>query len=88
MVVTGGSSALEGFPECAEEVFELPVRRGLPRGVGGLAERVQGPEFATGVGLAIHGSKRWAKPRFRVYDGSSFRKIRDRMREWFSGDLG
>ncbi|MEE2702696.1 MAG: cell division protein FtsA [Myxococcota bacterium] len=88
IVVTGGSSSLEGLPECAEEVFEVPVRRGLPRGIGGLVDRVQGPEFATGVGLALYGSKRWARPRFRVYDGSSFRKIRDRMREWFSGEVG
>lgn len=87
VVVTGGSSSLERLPELAEEVFELPVRRGIPRGVGGLVDRVQGPEFATGVGLALLGSKRRAKPRFRVYDGSTFRKVRARMREWFYGDL-
>jgi cell division protein FtsA len=87
VVVTGGSSALEGLPELAEEVFELPVRRGIPRGVGGLVDRVQFPEFATGVGLALYGSKRKAKPRFRVYDGSGFRKVRARMREWFYGEL-
>ena len=87
VVVTGGSSSLERLPELAEEVFELPVRRGIPRGVGGLVDRVQGPEFATGVGLALYGSKQRAKPRFRVYDGSTFRKVRARMREWFIGEL-
>ncbi len=88
VVLTGGSSALESLPELAEEVFELPVRRGTPRGVGGLVDRVQGPEFATGVGLALWGSKRRAKPRFRVYDGSTFRKVRERMREWLYGEIG
>jgi cell division protein FtsA len=87
IVVTGGSSALEGLPELAEEIFELPVRRGTPRGITGLVDRVQGPEFATAVGLAIHGSKHAGKPRFRVYDGSSFRKVRSRMREWFYGEM-
>ena len=87
VVVTGGTSALERLPELAEEVFELPVRRGIPRGVGGLVDRVQGPEFATSVGLAIYGSKQRAKPRFSVYDGSTFRKVRARMREWFYGEL-
>jgi cell division protein FtsA len=87
VVVTGGTSALEGLPELAEEIFELPVRRGIPRGIGGLVDRVQGPEFATGVGLAIYGSRRQAKARFRIYDGSTFRKVRARMREWFYGDL-
>jgi cell division protein FtsA len=87
VVVTGGSSALEGLPELAEEIFELPVRRGIPRHVGGLTDRVQSPEFATSVGLAIWGSKHRSKPRFRIYDGSSFRKVRARMREWLYGDL-
>jgi cell division protein FtsA len=87
IVLTGGSSALEGMPELAEEIFELPVRRGTPRGIGGLVDRVQGPEFATGVGLAIWGSKRRTRPRFRVYDGSTFRKVRARMREWLYGEF-
>jgi cell division protein FtsA len=87
IVVTGGTSALEGLPELAEEIFELPVRRGTPRGIGGLVDRVQGPEFSTAVGLALYGSKRLGKPRFRVYDGSSFRKVRTRMREWFYGEM-
>ncbi len=86
IVCTGGSSALAGLPELAEEIFELPVRRGIPRGIGGLANRVQGPEFATGVGLALWGSKRRARPRFRIYDGSSFRKVRARMRDWLYGE--
>jgi cell division protein FtsA len=87
VVLTGGSSALEGLPESAEEIFEVPVRRGIPRGIGGLVDRVQGPEFATGVGLALYGSKRRARPRFRIYDGSTFRNVRARMREWFYGEL-
>ena len=55
--------------------------------ISGLVDRVQGPEFATAVGLALYGAKRRGKPRFRVYDGSSFRKVRTRMREWFYGEL-
>jgi cell division protein FtsA len=86
VVLTGGSSALEKLPDLAEEIFELPVRRGVPRHVNGLVDRVQGPEFATGVGLTIWGSRHRAKPRFRVYDGSHFRKIRTRMREWLYGE--
>lgn len=87
VVLTGGTSALEALPELAEEIFELPVRRGIPRGVSGLVDRVQGPEFATGVGLSLYGSKRQTRARFRIYDGSTFRKVRSRMREWFYGEL-
>ncbi len=87
LVLTGGSSALDGLPELAEEIFELPVRRGIPFGVGGLADRVQGPEFATGVGLVLHASSRPSRARFRIHDRSTFRKVRSRMRDWFFGEL-
>jgi cell division protein FtsA len=86
VVLTGGSSSLEGLPELAEEIFEVPVRRGIPREIGGMVEQVQGPEFATGVGLALWGAKRRAKPRFRMMDRPAFRKVRERMRAWLSGE--
>jgi len=54
VVLTGGASSLEGMPELAEQVFDRPVRRGVPMGISGLTETVCDPRFATGVGLAIH----------------------------------
>jgi cell division protein FtsA len=87
LVLTGGSSALDGLPDLAEEIFELPVRRGIPYGVGGLADRVHGPEYATGVGLVLHASPRPSRARFRIHDRSIFGKVRSRMRDWFLGEL-
>jgi cell division protein FtsA len=58
IVVTGGSSIMEGVPELAEAVFDQPVRRGVPAEVGGLADIVRSPIYATGVGLAIYGAPR------------------------------
>ncbi|HSF04393.1 MAG TPA: cell division protein FtsA [Methylomirabilota bacterium] len=57
VVVTGGSALMEGVPELAEAVFDLPVRRGLPETVGGLADVVKSPIYATGVGLALYGAR-------------------------------
>jgi cell division protein FtsA len=57
VVVTGGTSLMEGVPELAEAVFDQPVRRGVPLGVSGLAEIVQSPIYATAVGLALHGAR-------------------------------
>ena len=54
IVLTGGGSILEGMPEIAEQIFDLPVRRGCPVGVGGLADHVNSPEFATPVGLVLY----------------------------------
>ncbi len=55
VVVTGGTSILEGIPEVAEMVFSLPVRRGMPSDVGGLSDTVRSPIHSTAVGLALYG---------------------------------
>jgi cell division protein FtsA len=54
VVVTGGSTILEGIPELAEQVFHLPVRRGVPLQVGGLVDVITSPMYATGVGLILY----------------------------------
>jgi cell division protein FtsA len=55
IVLTGGGAILDGMPEIAEQIFDLPIRRGFPGHVGGLADHVNSPTFATGVGLALYG---------------------------------
>jgi cell division protein FtsA len=55
IVLTGGTALLEGMEEVAEEIFDLPVRRGDPTGVGGLVDRVATPDYATAVGLILYG---------------------------------
>jgi cell division protein FtsA len=55
VVLTGGSTLLDGMPEVAEDVLELPARRGGPRNIGGLVDVVKSPEFSTGVGLVLYG---------------------------------
>ncbi|MBF0421640.1 MAG: cell division protein FtsA [Magnetococcales bacterium] len=51
VVLTGGSAITEGMVELAEEVFNKPVRRGLPQGIGGLTDVVSSPIYSTAVGL-------------------------------------
>jgi cell division protein FtsA len=59
IVLTGGTALLEGLEEVAEEIFDLPVRRGDPSGIGGLAERVSTPDYAASVGLILFGYDQW-----------------------------
>jgi cell division protein FtsA len=59
IVLTGGTALLEGLEEVAEEIFDLPVRRGDPGGVGGLVDRVATPDFSTSVGLILYGFHIW-----------------------------
>ena len=54
IVLTGGGAILDGLPEMAEQIFDLPIRRGCPVGVGGLADHVNSPAFATPVGLVMY----------------------------------
>jgi cell division protein FtsA len=42
------------MPEIAEQIFDLPIRRGCPVDVGGLADHVSSPAFATPVGLVLY----------------------------------
>jgi len=57
IVLTGGGSRLDGLPELGERVFHLPVRRGVPIGVGGRVDLVNSGSFATAVGLTLYGAK-------------------------------
>jgi cell division protein FtsA len=58
VVITGGTTQLDGMPELAESILGLPVRRGAPVGVGGLMDVVKSPAYATGVGLVKYGARR------------------------------
>ena len=53
IVLTGGGAILEGLPEIAEQIFDLPIRRGTPAGVGGLVDHVGSPACAAAVGLVV-----------------------------------
>lgn len=84
VVITGGTTILEHMPELAEEVLGMPVRRGLPTGVGGLVDVVRNPKFATGVGLVQYGAQNEERSIFRVREEKVYDKVAKRMRDWFS----
>ena len=55
IVVTGGTSLMEGATELAERVFDMPVRMSVPVSVKGMSDIVDNPIFSTGVGLIMYG---------------------------------
>ncbi len=55
IVLTGGTSKMEGVVELAEEIFHMPVRVGYPQTVRGLNDIVRNPIYATSVGLLHYG---------------------------------
>ena len=58
VVITGGTSLMEGIADMAERILDLPARHGLPAGVGGIQEHVGNPMYSTSVGLIIHALQR------------------------------
>ena len=85
VVVTGGTSIMEGVPELAEAIFDQPVRRGVPGDIGGLADVVRSPIHATAVGLALHGARRPAGVGAQVdpNDQAVLARIGRRLAAWF-----
>jgi cell division protein FtsA len=73
---------MEGVVELAEQVFNLPVRRGLPSGITGLVDVVNSPMYATGVGLVLYGVNHASGTQFRRGSGNVFNKLLRRMKGW------
>lgn len=79
IVITGGTALLEGLEEVAEEIFDLPVRRGDPSGIGGLAERVNTPDYAASVGLILFGYDQWKE---KTLSKDRKRSLWVKFKEW------
>jgi cell division protein FtsA len=82
VVLTGGSATMHGMVELGEEIFHMPVRLGLPKYQGGLAEVVRNPRFATAVGLLQEGASQVQHGQLSRQSGS-VKAVVSRMREWF-----
>jgi cell division protein FtsA len=87
VVLTGGTSKMEGVMELAEEIFHAPVRIGTPHKVKGLADIVRNPIYSTGVGLLLYGLKQ-----YQERGGIDPKKepqvhLVDRVKNWFQGNF-
>ena len=87
IVLTGGSSIMQGMVELGEEVFHMPVRLGVPNYAGGLAEVVKSPRYSTGVGLLLAGHAQHKRNQIIKLSTSSFQQILERMKNWFKGNF-
>ena len=83
VVITGGSALLPGIAEIADQVFQLPTRIGYPQRISGLVDVVNGPMFATAVGLVLYGMEHQPQRKFRIRDGNIFNRVTLRMKSWF-----
>jgi cell division protein FtsA len=87
VVLTGGSSKMEGVVDLAEEVFHMPVRLGFPQYISGLADVVRNPIYATGVGLLLFGQHNRAQGGRELASEGGLKAIWERMKQWFQGNF-
>ncbi|MCH6564891.1 MAG: cell division protein FtsA [Proteobacteria bacterium] len=87
VVLTGGSSKMEGAIELAEEIFHMPVRLGYPQHISGLVDVVRNPIHSTGVGLLLFGNRQQSALSSYQLDEYSEAGIWSRMKSWFQGNF-
>jgi cell division protein FtsA len=88
IVLTGGGAKIEGAAEHAEELFGMPVRIGVPRGVTGLSDIIGNPAHSAGVGLLLYGAELQRKQRVRVKaPASKLGKLISRVKQWVGGEF-
>ncbi|MCB0405259.1 MAG: cell division protein FtsA [Bdellovibrionales bacterium] len=86
ITLTGGASLIDGAAELGEFILEMPVRRGVPQGVGGLSDVVHSPMYATAVGLVRYGLSHRQKNRSKPGYAGTYSKFMERMKHWL-GDV-
>ena len=81
IVLTGGTSKMEGVVELAEEIFHMPVSIGKPTGVEGLSDIIRNPIHSTGVGLLLYGAE---QSRDTVMPVPMTFDVVNKVKNWFS----
>ncbi len=87
VVLTGGSSKMEGVVDLAEEIFHMPVRLGTPQYVSGLSDVVTNPIHATGVGLLLFGEQHQNSGTRYFSTQGGMKGVWERMTNWFQGNF-
>lgn len=86
VVLTGGTSLIEGCATLGEHIFGLPTRIGYPLKIGGLSDVVNSPKFSTAVGLLRYGAEmeKSGQKKFNTSNETSiFEAVLARMKRWF-----
>ncbi|MFT4799937.1 MAG: cell division protein FtsA [Candidatus Azotimanducaceae bacterium] len=85
IVLTGGTSKMEGVVELAEEIFHMPVSIGKPTNVTGLTDIVRNPIYATAVGLLLYGAKQIGQE-IVVPPAENISGMVGKVKNWFLGN--
>ena len=84
VVLTGGTSLLNGIGGLGEQILDLPIRVGYPNTVGGLSEIVKSPLYATAVGLILYGRKHASQGTQKQGYKNIFTRITQGTKNWLA----
>lgn len=88
IVLTGGTSKIEGAIDLAEEIFHMPVRLGIPQSVKGLSDVVKNPIYSTGVGLLHYAQQTQQEGTNKsVSTRQQEAGLMSRVKKWFQGNF-
>ena len=88
IVLTGGTSKMEGVIELAEEIFHMPVRLGAPQNIRGLTDIVNNPIYSTGVGLLMYAMKQHQEGRsVTTHSRENHESIFGRLKKLFQSNF-
>lgn len=87
IVLTGGTSKMEGVVELAEEIFHVPVRIGTPQDVDGLTDIVRNPIYSTGVGLLQYGLKQQGGGMIKGGNSQNSGGFLSRIKDWVQNNF-
>ncbi len=81
IVLSGGGARLPGIVDLAEQLFDMPVRKGELKGLAHVPEILAGPDHAAGLGLLVYGFTTNPSPQPR---GTKVRSWLSRIESWIT----
>ena len=84
VVLTGGTAKMPGIDRLGEDIFGLPVKIGVPKGVEGLDDSIRDPIHATGIGLILHGVYNEQEMGRVVGERRPFNRFIEKVKRWFT----
>ena len=87
IVLTGGTSQLNGAKELAEEILETDVRVGFPKDMNGTFESINRPIHATGVGLLLFALDKYKNNPDDLVKQKALESPWQRVQSWLKSNL-
>jgi len=87
IVLTGGTSQLNGAKELAEEILETDVRVGFPKDMNGTFENINSPIHATGVGLLLFALDKYKNNPHDLIKQKALESPWLRIKSWLKSNL-